>query len=142
MKQKTAKKKPVEVDIYERDKYGLPSQEKPEFRNKPGLHIGPLQKYGGPGNGYTLHLDGSYELAPCQQKAFEDIACQIDGIQVLLRTIQDHAQERLSELERRRAAWFRDVAAEVYRPDDVMRALYAAHSGRLTFKDPEPPKEL
>lgn len=125
-------------DKYERDEQGIVG-EKPEVRLTPGHHQGPRGQYGGPGYGYTLNTDGSYELAPGQQTTFDEIAAQINTVHNLVNSIFDHARKQLHDLEKRKTAWFQDVARTIYRDEDLSKLSYLPSRGVITVAT-APPK--
>ncbi len=135
-----AKKATPEDDIYERDKSGNIIGEKPEARLKVGHHTGPRRQYGSPGTGYELAGDGAYHIAPCDQQAYEAIQSNIDAIHELIRGVMDYANKELTQLIERRSRWFRDMAANLYREQDVELMIYQTHIGKVIFEPPKEPK--
>lgn len=133
------KAKQVEVDKYEHDQHGRIIGEKPEFRMKPGHHMGRTGKYGGSGNGYELHEDGSYKIAPADGQSIEEILSEIESIKNLMDSVWDHAQKQLKEVENRRAKWFSEMAKSLYWEGSLSDMAYHPSSGRVTFKPTVPP---
>jgi len=104
----------------------------PEDLTKPGHHYGPTEDGG---YGYDLLDDGSYELAPILLGEMEDITAQTCAIHRLMNSVQDHAQEQLIKLEKRRISWFKRACATVHRSADMNLAQYDYTINKLSFKD-------
>jgi hypothetical protein len=123
-----------EDDIYERDRQGIVG-EKPEVRNRPGHHMGRRGEYGGGGNGYHLHENGSYELCGSDQNSFLSIDTDIAAVHDLLDNINRYAQKELKRLHEQRFRWFARICNGVYRESDVGTASYNPSTGLLSFKE-------